>query len=280
MRRGVALLVTIGFLVIMTTLIGYMFSISQRNFKELSEVQSKNQSSVIFDDVRNLLDSYVRDIKDSSDLDIFLLGTPPFYDEKSKLSLRVGIKPLSNKININSLLIKKNINKEIETLINNICETYNVLDPSLLTALILDTIDEDDISREALSEISLEDIKFSNSLVVDMKHFKKIVDYYIQATQDRNIKDVPWSRLIYFGDNKKSILDCDRLTPELINALSLDADSFNGCESLDDEEGKRVAKKYNLKQYDKKSSYIVEVSIYYQVDKIEDSLTFKYDLHR
>ncbi len=278
MKKGIALLITIGFLTVLTALIGYMFSISQKSFEEVDRVKATNQSTIVLADVKTLLKDYSKEIKDSSDLDIFLLGTPPFYDEKSNSSLHIGIKPLSNKININSLLIKKKIDKKIETFIKNICETYNILDPSFLVALILDTIDEDETSRQALSEISMEDIRFSNSRIVDMKHFEKIVDYYVQATQDTNIKIVPWENLIYFGDNQKTILDCDRLSKELIYALRLNAEDFSGCDSLEDIESKKIAKDYRLKSYSKKSSYLIRVTVYYQVEEIENSISFDYDM--
>lgn len=278
MKKGIALLITIGFLTILTALIGYMFSISQKSFDEVNKTETINQSSIIFADVKAILDSYVKKVKDSEDLDIFLAGIPPFYDQKSKLTLHVGIESLSNKININSLLVKKKVNKHIENFIKNICETYNILDPSFLVALILDTIDDDETSRQALSEISIENIKFSNSRVVDMNHFEKIVDYYAQTTQDTNIKRVPWGKLIYFGDKQKTNIDCDRLSKELVNVLRLQVEDFFGCDSLENEESKKIAIDYSLKPYNKNISYFVQVTILYEIDSIEDNISFDYDI--
>ena len=278
MKKGIALLITIGFLLILMSLIGYMLTISQNNFDKIEKIKLRNQSTIIFSDVKKILDSYAKEVKDSEDLDLFLAGLPPFYNDKSRFSLYVQIKPLSNKININSILIKNKTDKNIESFIKNICETYNILDPSFLVALILDTIDTDVVSRQALSEISQEDIKFSNSKIINMKHFEKIVDYYIKITQDSNIKNVPWSRLIYFGKIEKSILDCDRLSKELINVLRLQVDEFAGCESLEDKYSKKIAKNYELKSYSKKDSYFVKVEVQYSVEDEENSVIFDYDM--
>ena len=85
MKKGIALLITIGFLTILTALIGYMFSISQKSFDVVDKVEAINQSSIIFADVKAILDSYAKKIEDSEDLDMFLAGIPTIYNQKSKL---------------------------------------------------------------------------------------------------------------------------------------------------------------------------------------------------
>jgi len=278
MKKGVALLITIGFLTVLTALIGYMFSISKKTFDEVNRVEIRNQSSIIFSDVKVLLDSYAKDVKDSEDLSNFLLGTPLFYDKKSGLFLQVKMNYLSNKVNINSILIKNKTDNNIVLFLQNICETYNILDSSFFIALLLDTIDEDEVSRQALSEISRENIKFSNLRLIDMSHFETLLDYYTEITKDDNIKKVPWGKLIYFGDTQKNIVDCDKMSKELINAFRLSVEDFSGCADLEDEENKKIAIKYNLKEFNKKDSYFIDVNIFYTINEIQDETSFIYDI--
>ena len=107
MRKGIALLITMGFITVLTGIIAYMFSITGGVFDEAIKVDAKNQRTILLRDIKSILDSKVDDIKDSEDLSNLLLGMPPFYDKKSELSLHVELEYLSDRVNLNSLLIKK-----------------------------------------------------------------------------------------------------------------------------------------------------------------------------
>ena len=95
MKKGIALLITIGFITVLTALLGYMFAISKKSFDEVNKIESKNQSFIMFKDIKTILDRYTFDIKDSDDLSKFLLGLNPFYihSKKNKLSLDIKIEP-------------------------------------------------------------------------------------------------------------------------------------------------------------------------------------------
>ena len=275
MKKGIALLITIGFIVILTALIAYIFTLSNKAFEEVNNVQKRDQCQLLFSDVKKLLDSYSNEIEDDKDFSNFLSGMPPFYDDKSGLGLEVEIKPLSDKININSILVNKNIVQFLQ----NICETYNILDPSFFISLILDTIDEDTLEREALSEISLHKIKYSNGTVYDKTQFKTLEKYYADVAQDKNIFSVPWERLIYFGGKNSGIVDCDRMSKELISSLGLDSENFAGCSDLNSsKENRQIALKYNLKKFNKENNYYILVNIYYQINSIKDRVSFIYDM--
>jgi len=279
MKKGIALLITIGFIVILTTLIAYIFTLSSRVFDEVNNVQKRDQSSVLFSDVKKLLDSYAGKIENDKDFSTFLLGTPPFYDDKSGLGLEVEIKPLSDKININSIFINKKADINLVQFLQNICETYNILDPSFFISLILDSIDEDSVEREALSEISLHKIKYSNGSIYDKAQFEALENYYTDVVQDKNIFNVPWEQLIYFGGKNSSIVDCDRMSKELIFLVGLDSENFTGCSDINSSsKSKETALKYNLKKFSKENNYDILVKIYYQINSIKDRASFVYDM--
>ncbi len=278
MRRGVALLITIGFIAVLIALVGYMFTISNRSFERVKVFESYNQNSIIFSDIKDIVDEYAKGLKDSDDLSFFLLGIPPFYDKKSGLSLYVAIETLNNKININSILIEDKTDEHIEKFISNIGETYNILDISFFKALILDTIDSDYTTREALSEIAQKNLRFSNSKIYSMSHFEQIVKYYVETTRDTNILKVPWQKLIFFGENTKQTLDCDRLDRELVSALGLDVETFDGCDSLDDRHDEEIIENFMLKPYSQDLSYMLKISIYYELEEREADITFDYDI--
>ncbi len=278
MKKGVVLLITIGFITVLSAIIAYMFSLSNSAFDEAQKSEQFNQSSILFYDVKDILDSYAKDVNDSEDLRTFLMGTPPFYDDKSALSLDVELEPLSNKININSILIKNKIDKNIVKFLQNVCETYNIIDSNFFIDLVLDTIDSDSVSREAMSEISQENMKFSNGRVLNFEHFKAILEYYVKKVQDRNILKVPWRELIYFGKSEYSEVDCDRMSRELINVIGFNSEDFAGCSELKDAVSEKIGSKFHLKSFSKVKNYYILVKISYQTNSIQDQIEFKYNI--
>ncbi|WP_156928237.1 hypothetical protein [Sulfurospirillum arcachonense] len=48
MKKGIALLISIGFIAVFTALIAYVFSLSNKSFEEIERVELKNQSAIIF----------------------------------------------------------------------------------------------------------------------------------------------------------------------------------------------------------------------------------------
>ena len=278
MKKGIALLITIGFITVLTALIAYIFSLTNRIFDEAKSIYVRDQSVVIFDDVKKILDSYANDVKDDDDFSTFLLGVPPFYDSVSGLGLDVEISPLSDKINLNSIFIDNKADKNIIKFLQNICEAYNILDSSFFISLVLDTIDNDTLERQALSEISLYNLKYSNGLVSGKKQFEELQRYYANVVQDKNIFRVPWDRFIYFGGRNKGIVDCNRMSKEMVYILGLDSENFVGCDDLKDKESREIAAKYSLKKFNKENNYYILVKIFYQINSIKDRASFIYDM--
>ena len=278
MKKGIALLITIGFVAVLTALIAYIFSLSNSVFNEAKKVHSLNQGQILSGDIKKLIDRYIQDVNSSDDFSNFLIGIPPFYDTKSGLGIEIEIAPLSNRIDINSILVKNKVNKNIEEFLQKICADYNVLDPSFFIALVLDTIDTDDISRQALSEISLQNTKYTNGKIFDEAQFEVLKKYYSNVVQDKSIFNIPWKKFIYFGDSKPGIVDCDRMSKEMIDILGLHGENFVGCDDLKSDELKDIAIKYNLKKFNKLVHYYILVKIYYQVNSFKDRASFVYDI--
>ncbi len=276
MKKGIALLITLGFLTILSGLIAYIFTINQKSFELASQIDSFNQDSILFVDIKKMLDSYVKDINSSGDLSNFLVGLPGLKDEKNDLFLEVKISALNGKININSLLVNKKIDKSLTGLLIDICNRYNVLDSDFLISLILDTIDLDDVERVAQSEISLVDVKFKNGKITNSRHFKQILNYYTNIVKDTNAKRVPWDEIIFFGEVKKDILDCDRLENDIVLSLGYDPNRFTGCQDLNDSKN---LEKYNLSSFNKKNDYFVKVDLGYSIEEGKlNSISFNYNL--
>ncbi len=279
MKKGIALLITIGFITVLTLLIGYMFSFSEAIFKKAQKSDLPNQRVIIFDDIKSIIDKNAKKVKDYADLANFFSKIPLIVDKRSQLFLSVSMTPLSNKMDLNSVYVGKKANKASLDFIRRISETYNILDSHFLISLILDTIDTDNVSRDALSEISREDVKFSNGRIVDMEHFREILEYYDKIVDDKNVFRIPWEKLIYFGSGKSDLIDCDRLSEEFIKVLGLDLDEYGGCESANEAQDVKIFKKYNLKRFKKGKNYFIFAKIIYKIGEIVDTMTFIYNVN-
>lgn len=278
MKKGIALLITIGFIAVLVALIAYVFSISQEVFDEARELESQNQNAIFYKDGKDIVDRYVGDVKESEDFERFLDKLSLFVYETDNSSLHVEIEPLNNKININSLLIDKKIDENIVVFLENICTRYNVLDAQFFIDLLLDTIDTDELSRQTLSEISLSDKKFSNSRIINFSHFETILRYYVDTVLDTNILQIPWDEYIFFGKIQKDILDCDRMSVNLVEVLGFDKDTYTDCSSLKQSDTTQIITKYRLKEFSKENHYYILVKIHSKIGLSETKMAFIYDL--
>ncbi len=278
MKKGIALLITLGFITLLTALIAYLFSINEELFGTFEDIDTINQSAILFEDYKRILDSKIEKIENDTDLEGLFLTIPPVVDPKSGLSTQVSIEPLSNKMDLNRIFYKGKIDKSIIKFLENVSEIYNISDIHFLISLILDTVDTDDEEREPYSEIVLEDKKFSNGKVVNSAHFFKLLNYYAKNIHDDSVLKVPWDKMVYFGSGKKGFLDCDRMSRELENALGLDIENFRGCDDLNTTQNHKIALDFNLKRYNKVLNYEILVKIGYQLDDKEDEISFFYDI--
>ena len=276
-KKGIVLLITVGFIAVLTSVIAYIFSITDKSFKRVENIEGQNQDIIILQDIKAILDERVSSLTKNDDFAKFLLGIPSFIDKKTKLSLEVRITPLSNKININSLLINKKIDTSINSFLESVAKKYNILDIAFLSNLLLDTIDEDSLSRSAMSEISEVDIRYTNGSIVNKEHFDTLLKYYVDMIGDESVYEVPWDELIYFGDLRKGILDCDRMSEELMGALGLDTEGFSRCDSIETQKSKEIASLYALSAYTLDTNYFLRVDISYKLDKKASNLSFVYE---
>jgi hypothetical protein len=278
MKKGIILFATLGFVAAMFAIFYYVFDLSDILFAKSRQIQARDQKIIIFQDIKKALDDYAADIKNSDDLSKFL-STPLFFsDKKTALSMQVEISSLSNKLNVNDMMHNNKINSNKKDLFEQICDTYNVIDTDFLVSLVLDTIDDDTNERVAGSEIALENFKFTNGSIADFDQFETILESYTRYTNDSSVKIIPWKKLIYFGRQSSGFIDCDRLSNDMIFAIGLD-ESYKSCDDLQNETGKNMKEKFDLKKYDKEDVYIVSVKIRYKIQGTNTQrISFEYDI--
>jgi len=236
-RRGIALLITIAFVLVIMAIIGMMLGTVQSSQKSVSQKKVLIQSDILLSNMLGILKSASGDINDSVMLDIFL--SMPFVFDNSSHGISVDIAFRSNArvVNVNWLVLDKNstnkrdpfepepLNQYIEEYLERILTVYNVSDTILLLSMIADTIDEDTDERISGSEIVRDNLDFMQSKIYNMHHFEQILYAYKQKTLDFSVDKIPWQSLISFDNDK---IDFNYINPAVLQFVleGLDAESI------------------------------------------------------
>ncbi len=245
-REGVALLITIAFIVAIMAIIGVSLGVVERSHKDVAHKKVLVQSDILLSNMLSILKSASGDINDSTMLDIFLMIPFTFNSSAYDTSVDVSFESSATKVNINWLVPDVNqsrvrdrfapdpLNPYVEEFLDRILTVYNVSDTILLLSMIADTIDDDVSERVSGSEIVREKINFSHGKIYNMRHFQQILEIYKMKTLDFSVDKIPWQSLIGFTNGKidfnyispdvlRYILD--GLAPESIRLLTTDKES-------------------------------------------------------
>ncbi len=298
-RNGIVLMMTLGFIAVITALILWSVSISKSRFDKVVEIDGENQFSIVFKDFTKLITQF--DINDSDKLEIFLaMDLPPIAEEKTKIALGFSATSMMDKLNINYILASL-VNHESNTTaayqdeylrrpLEKFFRRYELSDPFTMIDFLLDTIDKDDLERASFSEIATEDFDFREGKIYDFNHFKKIRDYYYKSTQDANVFKITkeaFESYFYFGEpDERLLLDCNSLEVSkamrlIVNdemMISEETDFCKEANSTNNPAMKTLNKIYNISQFANKKKYLVKCNLNLDVDNRLRAISFDYDV--
>jgi len=258
MKKAIALLVVLGFIIVLISISTALFNIYDKYSK--NSYKYITQDALYIRNIKKILKNYLKT------KDIYKIFNE-YHIKLDNNSLKVTISPLQNRVNINQYLINNKINLYIDDMLDNILNFYQVKDPILFKNLLLDTIDSDTISRSNHSEIIKEDQNFQNNQIYNYNHFKKILDYYNFLTNDTNIYKIDWNKYIFFGEKKRYSLDCNLITIELAQFIGVKfQNDIISCKNLIQNKN---SKAFDLKPFDKNSTYLLDIKIEYDNNKID-----------
>lgn len=199
MKSGVALLITIVMLAIFSVLILKSFSINSQFINQNNEIRLLAQSNRLLEDSKNIVKNTLKDIN-STEAYVFLFSEP-FVLSNENFTLTFTFSPVETGLNINKLLQNSKRSEDFILVFENILSHYHIQNIQFFVDLVLDTIDEDEVERSYGSEIILKDTFFTNSKIYSQKHLDKIIDYYAQMKDDKNIYKIDWSKYIRFNED-------------------------------------------------------------------------------
>ncbi|MFA6196190.1 MAG: hypothetical protein WC656_06075 [Sulfurimonas sp.] len=289
-KRGIALLITVLFVMAITVAIG----IGLKQVKEASwHVENENfmlQTSTTLEDVLNIL-------KTSKELDMivqeksvegffaFLSSVSFIPFENSGMKVSIKINSARKKFNPNSLIENNNTANIATTnaltqymLSNNIRAEY--------VNILLDTMGgiKEDMSYN--SAIFNEKPSLFRDFITSSKHLNEVNDFYMQSYHDNSLKNINFENLFYFTKDKSSKIDLNYATSQTwqmmlgcdisrAEQLTLGGGGYTLLESLDlSEEEKKALSMFKTSYFEPYLDVSVEISQNSQNAKIE----FEYDM--
>ncbi len=296
MKKAIVLLMTIGFIALISALVLISLSISKKSFDQVVYLDARNQFSVVFKDFVKMLDDGSEKVKTKEELDLFSsLVLPPMIEPKTGVEFGFFIESQMGKLNINYILDQMRLDENgskleyLERPLVNYFTKFELKEQRTLINILRDTVDKDDIELGVYSEIVSEDFDFRQGKIYSFKHLQKIFDHYNKISFDANIYKITqeiWEESFYFGDTNasKQFLDCDKMQGVaniLTGNLYPDASGRNFCNEFNQTEEydlKKLKEIYNIASFDKKREYLLKCNIIFNTENFKRNVTFSYDI--
>lgn len=300
-RKAIVLLMTIGFIALISALVLVSLSISKKSFDQVGYLGARNQFSVVFKDFVMLLERNSANIKTADDLEMLLsLFLPAMIEPKTGIEFGFDIESKMGKLNVNYLLDQMvlDVNDENQTILEkpflNYFSNFDIRDKHLLLSIMIDTVDKDDAERGSYSEIVAEDFDFRQEKIYSYRHLEKIFDHYYKTSLDPNIYKINrdlWEEVFYFGDTNstKQLLDCNQL--DMVPTINLITDNlypnyeeldfcqeFNQSVISDNIDLMNLKNIYKISPFDKNKQYLIQCNIIFNTENFKRNVRFDYNL--
>ncbi len=273
-KKAVVLLITIGFIGILSALILQTVTISKSSFDELINIKEENQLILLLKDIDNILKKQkAQDIKQ-----YFIDQTIPIIDKKSGLNMTINCIDLNNRLDLNKLLkCKEDSCKEV---VLKYLDTKELDDSEYFYKLLRD------ISKKSDNNEFMDDEVYQGD-IVNFVSIQKVKDKYLKQIRDARVEKITkedFKQVFYFFDKKtkesnisekiKSLPSC-----KLLGFISEDSDEcIEYLNNIKNVLNKKVNPKKSKSKKVIQTKDLVECSLkLYQEDNIHQ-IIFKYNL--
>jgi len=205
-KKGIALLTTVGLIMILSLLILKSVDISQKYFDKAGETGIFVQLNKTFLDVLDMLKVSTKEITDATTLS-FVIGLPiTIGTENDDMNVVIDISSGAEVININNLASNDTTkNKALSNLLQSLLIDYRVANSNFFINILLDAIDADSSERSYLSEVKLKSDTFTDGGIKSKEAFTYLLDYFVANGGDAKIYTIPWFDIIGFWGTQADI---------------------------------------------------------------------------
>jgi len=218
-KRGIALLITLLFVISITVSIGIGLKQVNSASKEVDKERFMLQTRIAISDILKIL-------KNAPEIDYIVKNNSPeaFYAflaqssfipfESSGVRMLVQMKSARSKFNPNNIYdSNKKVNEDRLESLKAYVSNYEI-NPTFIDIMldIMGGIKEDLVYN---SDIFYEKPQLFRDMIVSLEHFSEIKDFYELTYHENNLKNVNFDKLFYFSDNKDTSIDLNYATAEV-----------------------------------------------------------------
>ena len=283
-RKGIALLITLMFVIVITVSLGYALTQVNNASDTLKQEKFLYQTSFIVEDVLRMLKNapQVQEIVDSNSSEsLGLLLTQSMYIplnlEDTKLVLKIS--SARSKFNPKNFTVKNLPIMKQYLNVNMVNSEYG--------DILFDAISgiKDDNSYN--SRIFDENPNLFRDYIVSSAHLKQINNFYTKEYNDDALKNIDFDQLFCYGEDTNTSVDLNYATAELWEMMTgtnkeraseLQANGFGAYASFEDL-GLNTTELASLKKF--KTSFfepILFIELDIQKDKNQAKISFEYDI--
>lgn len=210
-RSGIALLITLFFIMAITVAVGVSLTQFKEGRTHLDKQRFMVQCSAVLSDVVSLLQTapMINEVSDADSLKMLLDSGGLIPLEADGLQLLIRVKSARGTLNINTLAASE----PFQQALNAYLLRYNVQDVTYLNDLLIDSMRGEQPSYR--TELFYEKPWLYREGIADRRHFEQLLDYYVQTRFDESVKKVPWEALVHFGNSNTSGVDANYVSSEL-----------------------------------------------------------------
>ncbi|BDY13449.1 hypothetical protein [Hydrogenimonas cancrithermarum] len=211
MRRGIVLFITLGILLLLSSIVFLFLQQSGALKKSVRKNIDIIQTNLLLSDMSDFLKS-----QNFTQDDIFYGSGIPVSLDLGPVSGTITLSSARDKIDINALL--GSVQKEQQALDGLLLwmENRHVKAPSLLLAILLDSYDTDSYERERGSEIRNNRPWFQNGQIANSRAMETILQTYTTLSGDANLTLESWEETFGY---EGAALDLNYATSEQLRLL-------------------------------------------------------------
>lgn len=214
-RSGIALLITLFFVISVTAAVGVSIIQLRLSAEQVREGKCLIQSSMVLDDLLKLLKNspLLDKIQDADSMRYFLQSASIIPVSLENLNVKINIQSAMGRFNINTLSSFKPFQEALSVYMMQ----YEISDVEYFQDLLIDAMS----GKRAEYRTDIFDAMpwLYRDKIVSMTHFEQIVDYYVLTRHDSNIRKIPWKELIRFGAHSDRKIDANYIRPQLWKLL-------------------------------------------------------------
>ena len=215
-RNAIALLITVMFVIVITVAIGFGLKQVNSAAKIIKDENFMYQSSIIAEDVLNILKNsadVARAADSNSSEELFTLLSSASFIPFESSGIEIALKLTSARAKFNPSFLDENANQAFVEYLNN-----NMVDRRYLD-ILLDNVSGIKEDNSYNSSIFQENPYLFRDYIASAKHLKQINDFYSQEYNDDSLKKIDFKNLFYFTQNKNTNIDLNYATTEVWELL-------------------------------------------------------------